>query len=77
MLQYWSGFVSNKGCQLQIIIFQGLPWAGFIFFGRKTMIAGFVPSTTPAVRERGAVVSDGKKIGIRRKWSIGQDSTSH
>ncbi|HII3140699.1 TPA: hypothetical protein ACY3JD_003671, partial [Enterobacter asburiae] len=52
MLHYWSSFVSNKGCQLQIIIFQGIPWAGFIFFGRKTMVAGFVPSTPPAVRER-------------------------
>ena len=52
MLQYWSGFVSNKGCQLQIIIFQGIPGAEFIFFGRKMMIAGFVPSTTPAVRAR-------------------------
>jgi hypothetical protein len=32
--------------------FPGDSWAGFIFFGRKTMIAGFVPSTTPAVRAR-------------------------
>jgi len=32
--------------------FFGIPCAGFIFFGRKAMVAAFVPSTTPAVRAR-------------------------
>jgi hypothetical protein len=76
MLQYWSGFVSNKGCQLHIIIFQGIPGAEFIFSaGKRWSLALYHRQLLRY--ERGAVVSDGKKIGIRRKWSIGQDSTSH
>jgi hypothetical protein len=57
MLHYWSSFVSNKGCQLQIIIFH--PLGGISFFGRKIDCRSFVPST-PLRYESGAVVSDGK-----------------
>jgi hypothetical protein len=71
MRQYWSGFVSNKGCQLHRNHFLEFPARDLYFLAGKRWLLPLYHRQLLRY-ERGAAVSDGKKIGIAGSGRLGK-----